>query len=181
MNYTNIMLEHFSSVWSQTGLVSDKNHCNIVGPFSGLEFETVSAVPRGPAAGRDGKPRGFETITQLLQLNFIIVAIGNWGTGRVPFIALLLPCAGGMLSRVLCPASGWDGYQKQPFLWAEVSGFCHALRLCDHWRGELLRHSQINLQGELASLKRNGFPKLSVAVFLCGRRDSAIISSLMTV
>lgn len=58
---------------------------------------------------------------------------------------------------------------------------CLALRLCDHWWGELLWHSQINLRGELASLKRNGSPKLSVAVFLCGRRDSAIISSLMTV
>lgn len=126
----------------------------------------MSAVPRGPAAGRDGKPRGFETITQLLQLNFIIVAIGNRGAGRVPFIALLLPCAGGMLSRVLCRASSWDGYQKQPFLWEEVSGFsCLALRLCEHWRGEP-RHSQINLQGELASLKRNGSPKSSVAVFV---------------
>lgn len=47
VNYTNIMLKRFSSIWSQTGLVGDKNHCNIVGPFSGLEFETVSAVPRG--------------------------------------------------------------------------------------------------------------------------------------
>lgn len=73
--------EAFSCIWSQTGLVSDKNHRNIVGPFSGLEFETVSAVPRGPIAGREGKPRGFETITQLLQLDFIIVAIGNWGVG----------------------------------------------------------------------------------------------------
>lgn len=78
VNYTNIMLKlFFSSIWSQTGLVSDKNRCNIVGPFSGLESETVSAVPRRPVAGRNSKPRGFETITQLLRHNFIIVAIGN--------------------------------------------------------------------------------------------------------
>lgn len=78
MNHTNIMLKYFSSFRSQTGLVRDKNHCNIVGPFSGLEFETVSAVPRGLAAGRNGKPRRFGTIIQVIKFNFIIVAIGSW-------------------------------------------------------------------------------------------------------
>lgn len=71
-----LFLVFFFSIWRQTGLVSDKNRCNIVGSFSGLESETVSVVPRRPIAGRNGRPRGFETITQLL-LNFIIVANGN--------------------------------------------------------------------------------------------------------
>lgn len=78
MNYTNIMLKSFSSFWSQTGLVHDKNHCSIVGPFFGLEFETASTVPRGLAAGRNGKPRRFGAVIQVIKFNFVIVAIGSW-------------------------------------------------------------------------------------------------------
>lgn len=48
-----------------------------MGPFSGLEFETLSAVPRGPAAGRNGKPWRFGARIQVIQFNFIIVAIGS--------------------------------------------------------------------------------------------------------
>lgn len=73
------MLKSFSSFRSQTGLVHDKNRCNIVGPFFfGLEFETVSTVPRGLAAGRNGQPRRFGTIIQVIKFNFVIVAIGSW-------------------------------------------------------------------------------------------------------
>lgn len=38
------------------------------------------------------------------------------GVGRgLPFTASLLPCAGGMVPRVLCLASGWDGVPEAAF------------------------------------------------------------------
>lgn len=46
-----------------------------MGPFSGVEFETVLAVPRGLAAGKNSKAQRFETIMQVRNFSFLIVAI----------------------------------------------------------------------------------------------------------
>lgn len=65
-----------------------------MGPFFGLEFETVSTVPRGLAAGRNGKPRTFGTLIQVIKFNFVIVAIGSWAKIYLSH-SLLPPRAGG--------------------------------------------------------------------------------------
>lgn len=64
--------------------------------FSGLEFETVSTVPRGLAAGRNGQPWRFTAIMQVIPFNFIIVAIGSWTTVHFSWSALTPGCGSGI-------------------------------------------------------------------------------------
>lgn len=96
-----------------------------MGPFFGLEFETMSTVPRGLAAGRNGQPQRFGTIIQVIKFNFVIVAIGSWAKIYFSHPSPSLGRGGGVGWGVEStdPLSKWGLGQdmwKSPWLWQQA-------------------------------------------------------------
>lgn len=130
-----------------------------MGPFSGLEFETVSAVPRGLAAGRNGKPRRFGTIIRVIKFNFIIVAIGSWAERSFSH-----PLAHPVLGRVGSghPLAPWGLAQGRlesswSWQWAAASPIWDPLtigRILWNWSVTLFQHRPRKQQGSILFERR---------------------------